>query len=137
MSYKKTVWKNSITPLDENNMNNIENGIEHVDQEVHKIQTDLQETKNHLAQTDINVATNKQSIINLEAKHDEDIKNLDDKYTKEINDTNTEVATKLPKQNIDILKEQAPLKHGACSYVKKTAVTDKKISMIRVKSSCH
>lgn len=122
MSYKKTVWKDGITPLDENNMNNIENGIEHVDQEVHKTQADLQETKNHLAQTDINVATNKQSIIDLEAKHDEDIKNLDDKYTKEINDTNAEVATKLPKQNIDILKDVNIEVSGDQAFITKTTV---------------
>lgn len=122
MSYKKTVWKDGITPLDENNMNNIENGIEHVDQEVHKTQVDLQETKNHLAQTDINVATNKQSIIDLETKHDEDIKNLDDKYTKEINDTNAEVATKLPKQNIDILKDVNIEVSGDQAFITKTTV---------------
>ena len=31
ISYKKTEWKNNVTPLNEENMNNIENGIEALD----------------------------------------------------------------------------------------------------------
>lgn len=31
MGYTKTVWQNNITPIDETNMNNIENGIEDIE----------------------------------------------------------------------------------------------------------
>lgn len=31
ISYKKTKWENNVTPLNEENMNNIENGIEALD----------------------------------------------------------------------------------------------------------
>ena len=31
ISYKKTEWRNNVTPLNEKNMNNIENGIEALD----------------------------------------------------------------------------------------------------------
>ena len=41
ISYKKTEWKNNVTPLNEENMNNIENGIETATVEINTLNGDL------------------------------------------------------------------------------------------------
>ena len=41
ISYKKKVWVNNVTPLNEENMNNIENGIKNASDAINVLNRDI------------------------------------------------------------------------------------------------
>lgn len=122
MAYEKTNWENFVTPLDQINMNHIEDGIAELDESLSRTQINVKQLSDGLDITNENVTTNSQRITALQNKHNEDIASVEAKLETSSETLTNEVNSKLPKQNIDILKDVSIAVEGDQAFITKTVV---------------
>lgn len=122
MAYEKTNWENFVTPLDQINMNHIEDGIAELDESLSRTQINVKQVTDGLETTNQNVTANSQRLTALQNKHNEDIASVEAKLENSSETLTNEVNSKLPKQNIDILKDVSIAVEGDQAFITKTVV---------------